>query len=418
MLFLRKKFPQIKKSKIAENTGWMLLGYLSKIGLQAITFIFLAKELGVEEFGMFSSYLAVVGIIAPFVYLGAYNLVIEDISKKNPVSRAIGNNLVSSLFVLPLGVFLVIIISFYLKTPIIISIFISIGVFLGGVLISINKAVNISLGTLKYNTYLEVLLGVLQLFSIFLLTIFNGAVIEWSIYYMACYLLTGIIALATLIKKYGRISFNFSGVRNIFKVGIHFAFAGFATNGLSDIDKTMITKFSSVESTGIYSVAQRITSMAFLPMLAFLGAVYPKFVNFEEGGYLKSRRIAFKILPLILAYSLIIVIAIWISAPFIVGLMGKEFEEAVKAVRILSFLLVIQGLQYPFADALTGSGKQKVRTYGQVFILVLSIIINMFLIPEFGWVGAAWTSLICQLIFLIILYVVPIFLKKKNYFGF
>lgn len=414
MLALSKVFLQVKKSKTAKNTGWMLFGYLSKIGLQAITFIFLAKELGVREFGLFSSYLAVASLIAPFVYLGAYNLVIEDITRNVPISRAVGNNLMSSLLILPLGTLFVMIISFFLKTPILLSIIISIGVFLGGLLISINKAVNISKGSLKYNAYLEMLFGILQLLSILLLVVFKGSIFEWAIYYTICYLVTGVIALLTIINRYGGLSFCYSEVRNIYKVGIHFAFAGFATNGFSDMDKTMIARLASMESTGIYSVAQRITSMAFLPLLAFIGAIYPKFVNLEKDGYVKSRKVAIKVMPIILIYSFVTALVIWLFAPFIVGLMGQGFEDAINAVRILCFLLIIQGIQYPFADALTGSGNQKIRTYGQISTLVFNIIINIFLIPNFGWEGAAWASLISQTVFLAVLYFVPLILKRQG----
>jgi len=184
--------------------------------------------------------------------------------------------------------------------------------------------------------------------------------------------------------------------------------------GVFDIDKTMLTKFASLEATGIFSVAQRVVSMVFLPVMAFLGAVYPRFVNLDNNGYFKSRRLAFRIIPIISAYSLVAVLTVWGFAPLLVGIIGEEFTDAVIAIRILGVLIIIQGLQYPFADALTGSGHQKIRTYGQISILILNIVMNLALIPNFGWVGAAWGSLISQLVFLIFLCLAPIILIRKK----
>ncbi|MEY8349322.1 oligosaccharide flippase family protein [Bacillus cereus] len=410
---MRKLLNKIKDNRVAKDTAWMLVGYLSKIGLQAVAFILLAKELGVKEFGLFSTSLAISSLIAPFIHLGAYNLVIENIVRKHPVSSAVGNNLLNSIIVVPVGLLMVMVVSIFLDIPVFISLNIGIAVFLGGLLITINRAVNISMGTLKYNSYLEVMLGGLQLLSVVILTITNGNIIIWSVYYCLSNLVTGSIALIWIAKRYNGINFSLTEVKGNFKSGFHFAVAGLANNGLVDVDKTMLTKFASVEATGVFSLAQKITNMAFVPMFSFLGAIYPKFVNLDEGGYSKSRKLAVKIIPIILAYCILIVSLIWIFAPLLIRFMGDGFEDAVSAIRILSFLILIQGLQYPFADALTGSGKQKIRTYGQVVVLIFNIILNLILIPMLGWMGAAWSSIISQMIFLIILYFSPFIIREK-----
>ncbi|MGN2272019.1 oligosaccharide flippase family protein [Priestia megaterium] len=413
MLILKKLFHQIKRNKIAKNTAWMLVGYLAKVGLQAVTFVFLAKQLGIREFGIFSSILAVSSIIAPFVHLGAYNMLIEDIVKGKQVSKAVGNNLVTSLIVLPLGLLLIGIISLYLKISIIISINVSIAVCLGGLLIGINKAVNISQETLRYNSYLEVLLGFLQILSVFVLNTFDGGILEWSTYYLICNLFVGTIALVTIIKRYGWVKGDLVNLKTRLNFGFHFAIAGLANNGLADIDKTMLTKVASLEATGVFSLAQRVINMGFLPLMAFLGAIYPRFVNIEARGYEKSRNLAIRITPIVLAYSIMMILIIWIFAPILVGIIGEGFKEAKIAIRTLCFLILIQGLQYPFADALTGSGNQKIRTYCQVSVLFLNIMMNLAFIPKLGWVGAAVGSIISQIFFLLLLLFTPILLKKN-----
>jgi O-antigen/teichoic acid export membrane protein len=42
--------------------------------------------------------------------------------------------------------------------------------------------------------------------------------------------------------------------------------------------------------------------------------------------------------------------------------------------------------------ALTGSGRQNVRTASQVTVAVVNLALNLWLIPAYGWIGAAWSS--------------------------
>ncbi|MGB7353795.1 MAG: polysaccharide biosynthesis C-terminal domain-containing protein, partial [Acidobacteriaceae bacterium] len=46
-----------------------------------------------------------------------------------------------------------------------------------------------------------------------------------------------------------------------------------------------------------------------------------------------------------------------------------------------------------FADALTGAGHQRMRTAIQVFVAIFNVLINLWIIPAYSWVGAAWSSL-------------------------
>ena len=71
-------------------------------------------------------------------------------------------------------------------------------------------------------------------------------------------------------------------------------------------------------------------------------------------------------------------------------------------MKLLALIPLIQGLYSPFADALTGSGHQAVRTRGQLAALVINILLNLWLIPIWGWAGAAWATIVSQILLLAI----------------
>jgi O-antigen/teichoic acid export membrane protein len=44
-------------------------------------------------------------------------------------------------------------------------------------------------------------------------------------------------------------------------------------------------------------------------------------------------------------------------------------------------------------SALTGAGMQRLRTTSQLTAAIVNFLLNLWLIPEYGWHGAAWSSL-------------------------
>jgi O-antigen/teichoic acid export membrane protein len=83
----------------------------------------------------------------------------------------------------------------------------------------------------------------------------------------------------------------------------------------------------------------------------------------------------------------------WVTAPAIPHLVGKSFDESVTALRWLCLLPLFRSFQWSAGDALTGAGHQKSRLGTQAFAAAFNTAVNLYLIPRYGWYGAAWSSL-------------------------
>ena len=89
-------------------------------------------------------------------------------------------------------------------------------------------------------------------------------------------------------------------------------------------------------------------------------------------------------------------VRIWmllIAAPIVPHILGRGFSGATEALRWLSLLPLLKTLHYFVSDALTGAGYQGLRTFSQVGVAVFNTLVNLWLIPAYGWRGAAWSSL-------------------------
>lgn len=71
--FLREKFSQMKKNKVARQTGVYSLMQVFSLGMGFLINVFLAKEMGVDQFGIYSFAVAVMGFVGIFFEFGFFS---------------------------------------------------------------------------------------------------------------------------------------------------------------------------------------------------------------------------------------------------------------------------------------------------------------------------------------------------------
>lgn len=405
---------KIKSLRLLKDTSWMMFANISRMVFQGLVFFLVAKHLGPEGFGAFSAVIAVASILAPFVHLGAYSLVIRDITNGIPTVKTIGDSLITSFLIFPIAMLIFIFINIAVIDNISFMVIIPIAIssFIGGLVMGIFRAVNMAHGSFKYIAYIEFSHGLLGALLVGILPIFEGDIALWASLYMLQYIITSLFCIFLISKRWGKITGTIKNAKDRIRLGLHFSVAGLASSAITDFDKTMLAKLSTLEATGVYSLAHRIINMLFFPLNAFIGILYPRFFKRGKSGYSESRKLAIKSLLIVLPFSMISIIFIWLANPLIIMFLGEEYVDAGDALIIMSLLLIVQGVQIPFADALTGAGFQKLRTLGQVGAVTINIILNLLLIPGYGWYGAVISSLITQILLLTYFVLIPIFYKN------
>jgi len=117
---------------------------------------------------------------------------------------------------------------------------------------------------------------------------------------------------------------------------------------------------------------------------------------FREGqvsiqGNAKTAR---KLLSSGLLAGLLASILCYFCAPLVPFIVGKSFSASVSAIRWLCLLPVFRSFALSAGAGLTTSGNQSMRTAVQVVAAVFNFGINLYLIPRYSWLGAAWSSLL------------------------
>jgi O-antigen/teichoic acid export membrane protein len=387
---------------VMNSTGWMLIGLSARMGFQLLAFILLAQALGPESFGAFAGTLALVTLLSPFVEWGGYSLIVQDIAAGVPTKQTVGNSLLLALLMLPLGLGTLALLKLFILPQVAWSLVLALGLaeFLGGRLFWLACGAHVAHEMLWRNALLEVFWGVLRLLMVCWFVGAGGDLALWGNLFLLQALVMGVVAMGWVVHTWGFPSAKLTDALSRIRPGWHFAVGQAAQNIYTDVDKVMLARLATLEATGIYAAAYRFIPLAYLPLNALMSALYPRF--FKAGLNRTTRTLALETLWFTAGYGILATTALWLSAPYLPLVFGSGFRESVETLKLLAFIPLIQGLYSPFADALTGSGRQVVRTRGQLAALGINILLNLWLIPGWGWAGAAWATIVSQLLLLAI----------------
>jgi O-antigen/teichoic acid export membrane protein len=379
---------------------WVLLGYAARLTFQFGTFLLLARHLGVDGFGAFAGVLALVGLISPFVEWGGYSLIVRDIKAGARAERAFGNSLMLSALTVPIGLLALAALK-PLALPAQSWVFvlcIGVGQFVGGRTSALVFGIHTAQDDNWRNTVLEVIQGAGLFGFVLLLSRFSGDLERWGLYYLVNSVIVGAFATAWIVRRHGRPTTDLGEVRARVRPGFHFAVASSAQSAYTDLDKVMLVRLGSEQAAGVYTAAYRLINVAYLPLGAILYTTYPQFFASGQRGLVETRAWAHRVARWSVAYGVLASAALWLLAPLVPVLLGTEYAESVGALRLLCVMLLLQGLTQPFGDVLTGTGRQRLRGQVQLGVLVLNIVLNLLLIPGYGWAGASWASVITQVV--------------------
>lgn len=401
---------RLRFGTLARNSGWMFLGFGLRIVVQAGYFVFIARALGPHEYGEFVGVTALISIIAPFVSLGAGNLLIKNVSRNKKVfSEYWGNALIMSivsgviLFALVLSV-----VRFILPHSIPWTL---IALICCSDLLMLKCTEIAAQGfqaadDLRYTAQLSLLPYVLRLIcaAILFFVWHRTTALRWGWFYLASTFVSSLVALVVTSRKLGAPRVAMGRVRRELLEGFYFGASLSAQTIYNDIDKTMLARLSTLDATGIYAAAYRIIDVAFAPVRSVLYATYTNFFREGQRGLASTYAYARRVLPKMIAYSGAVFVALFVTAPILPRVLGSEYSGAVEALRWLALLPLFKSMHYFLADSLTGAGYQGTRTAMQIAVAVGNIVLNLWLIPAYSWRGAAWASLASDDMLVVLMY--------------
>jgi O-antigen/teichoic acid export membrane protein len=187
--------------------------------------------------------------------------------------------------------------------------------------------------------------------------------------------------------------------RPLARIGLPLATAGVLVLAYARIDQILVLELSGAREAGLYAAVYRILEQAhFLPLtvsltlLPLVSAAYPS----DPARVRELLQTTLEYLAVVALPALGVALAA--AGPAIELLYGSEFADAAPALPVLMGAFVVICFGYLSGNMVIVLGLQRRFVGYAVFGLVFNVGLNVFLLPRYGFIAAAWTTLATELV--------------------
>jgi O-antigen/teichoic acid export membrane protein len=399
--------PGRKTSSLIRNLGITFIEQVVTKGMSFLMILLLTRMLGPEEYGKYSLVFVTVALTSALFDFGMENTAVRFVARDKEKKQAIfGLYLVVKLFtLLNLVLFFLVSGEWFFSSmhkgdvseymPFLIMGLIGESLFF----------VNDTYLQANQRFQMRAILNISR-YSISLLYIWILATSGWTMLNLVFYMyLIPVLFSCIFLGKY------FSFIQALFRDKLKAAqlaeiaryeqwmfIFSIANNLMSRIDFFMLGFWVGFHQLGIYNAAFQLCAVvSFLPLV--LGKVLlPTLAELKEEAIYQTTERIIRITTMVCLGALVL---IPFSAWLVPLLLGKEYNDSVFVLQILLLAFIGSLMCMPYEQALYSLGKPKFLSMCRYAQLGMMIAVNFIAIPLFGIYGAALTSLIGRMLYLL-----------------
>jgi PST family polysaccharide transporter len=161
-------------------------------------------------------------------------------------------------------------------------------------------------------------------------------------------------------------------------------------------DVLMLNYFDSIHTVGIFTAGIKISESTTFVCTLLLSVVYPMILkqrDLAHQSYLISG-----MLSAVLLYGLFCLVIVGVLAPFLIRFVyGSDFDASASILRVSLIAMIFSNLALASNYWLISKGLEKYRLYRALQSLLINVLLNLYLIPKYGAIGAVYSTVIAQM---------------------
>lgn len=388
--------------KYLKNISWMMAEQFLRIITGLFVGIWVARYLGPEQFGLFSYALAFTVIFAGIAKLGLDGIMVRQLINE-PEKRDIylgtafwlkvigafvvmglmafivpltSNNATTNLFIFIIATGLVFqsfeVVEFYFQSQVLAKI------------ISICKVAQLAI-----SSFIKIYLVISQSELIYFVLVTTFDTLSLAVSYFIAYKIRGNPA----FYKY----FDLSVAKQLLKDSWPLIFSSIVVMVYMRIDQIMVKEMLGEYEVGIYSAAVRLSEAFYFIPVMISTSLFPAILNAKKHSEKQYKK------RLQQLYTFMVWLAIAIALPMtfladwlVVFLFGHEYLGAGQVLSVHAWAAVFVFLGVSFSKYLVSENLSKIDFKRTFLGAISNIILNFWLIPLYGILGAAIATLISQ----------------------
>ncbi len=406
--------------RVASNFGWSVMSQAVTRGIYFVTNLYLARTLGVADFGLFTLAQSLTFYFWIAVDLGTSLYGIREIAKQKEKAEELINPLLTLRITAGLIAFAIFTASIFLiDMPASTKL-----VFIASSLYLVTYSFNTDwvLKGLEKFKYIVIgnLISSIVYFTGVILFVRGNKYVATACLVWAISFLFGNLALAVFVsRKFGikyRPSVNLKIWTFHLRESIHFTSSGSLTALYQYLPILLISIYLSSYELGLFSAPYRIVMAAgsagsLLPM-----SFYPVFSDLYHTDIRKFHS-TYKMFQIVLMITglLAAVIGTLFADEIIKLLLGQQYLNSTAVFKILVWMIPLYFLGFTYGTVLLATGFQKYYNIASLVGVICTITVGLYLIPGFSVIGGSCVALAAEAAVVGAMLVISRYTFKKTY---
>lgn len=382
------------------NIYWLLSEHVARIVSGFLIGVIVARYLGPDNFGFYSYVTSIVAICAPLTRLGMDVVVIralaEDPDNRNRyLNAAFGMRIAASLAVFLLSTITIILIPGEARIKAYAILMVSSLLFGAGEVVDYYYQAEIKS---KFATICR-LIGLSISGAMKIYCMYSGKPLEYFfwIFFVDTIILNALYVAMFRFKERQFIYpvFDREFARRIMRMSWPLLISSVATTIYMRVDQIIILHFLDHRQVGLYAAATRIVETFYVLPTLVGNTLFPGLVVSRKGSEITFEHQMIRLYRINVGISVVFALAMTVAAPYVVDVIfGAEFAPSANVLLIEVWGAVFMSLLISSGKYLVATGDTAAVLQRNVGAALINITLNLILIPRFGIIGAAISSLI------------------------
>lgn len=217
------------------------------------------------------------------------------------------------------------------------------------------------------------------------------------------------LALMSPLLRFSRSDFDFGVLKELLRYSWPLLFAGLAGMINETLDRALIRhlvvdKADAIVQLGIYGACYKLSIIMTLFIQAFRYAAEPFFFNqFGKDDAKETYATVTKYFTITCA---IVFLGVMMYLDVFKHFIGENYHSGLKVVPVLLTANMCLGIFFNLSMWYKMSGKTSYGLFFTLFGAALTVVLNVMLVPQMGYMGAAWATLGCYASMMVASYVI------------
>lgn len=227
----------------------------------------------------------------------------------------------------------------------------------------------------------------------------GGGLEAFAVAFVAVAAVTSLLQIGLAVRMRGVRMRGTRGLwRPIARQGVALGVAGGLTLAYGRVDQLILFEIAGDREAGLYGAVYGIVQQAQFVPIAVMTTLFPLIAAAHGADRARLRRLFDSSLGIMAMVSLpALAFAIVASEPVVGLLFGSEFRPAAPALPILMAAFVVICAGYVAGHLIVIADLQRRQIAYAAAALVLNVALNLALVPRYGFLAAAWITLVTEI---------------------